>query len=177
MHHKHALCSQVHVKVSAHSEMYRCMNSILNNIISNDQFYCAVSLRATCRRPSGSASRGWRWPGSWWRGTSIKRDWWSCRRPSGGRRWYGQSPESHSHSLKHHSSALRRLTCVLCSMQSVKRESGLDWEEKVQYLAVVSSPFSFPQSLCSISLCGLAFKLCFPPLILCPSFICFSSRM
>ncbi len=53
----------------------------------------SVSLgvrRAMCPQLRGGGSRGWRWLESWWSETSTRRDWWSCRRPSGGRKWSGK---------------------------------------------------------------------------------------
>lgn len=47
------------------------------------------ACRVMCLQHRGSASPGWRWPECWWRGTSTRRDSWSCRRPSDGRRWSG----------------------------------------------------------------------------------------
>ncbi len=110
-------CVQMHVNLTTHAEMYRCINSILHSVLLCWTIRGRVCSRATCRRPSGSASRGWRWPGSWWRETSIKRDWWSCRRPSGGRRWYGQSLESHTCSNRHSSTEV----CVLFNAERLER--------------------------------------------------------
>lgn len=133
-----------------------------------------VSLRATCPQPSGSASRGWRWLESWWRGTSIKRGWWSCRRPSGGRRWYGRSLFIHA----------SRLVCLalteVCVLFDAERQERIQpWRRRKSPVSgsCKQQLLSSPQSLRYIGSCGLAFKLCFPPLILCPPFICFPSRM
>ncbi len=105
----------MHVKLPTHAEMHR--QYFTHSVVLCWTIRGRVCSRATCRRPSGSASRGWRWPGSWWRETSIKRDWWSCRRPSGGRRWYGQSLESHACSNRHSSTEV----CVLFNAERLER--------------------------------------------------------
>lgn len=55
--------------------------------------WCCL-CRAMCLQHRGNASPGWRWPESWWRGTNIRRGWWSCRRLSDGRRWSGKTGSS-----------------------------------------------------------------------------------
>lgn len=37
----------------------------------------------------GSALPGWKWPEFSWRGTSIKKDWWSFKKLFDGQRWFG----------------------------------------------------------------------------------------
>lgn len=62
--------------------------------------FCVVMFGFNCvyrviyLRLRRSVSPEWRWPECWWRGTSTKSDWWSCRKLCGGLRWSGDEAMS-----------------------------------------------------------------------------------